>query len=384
MHLIAEYGILRIVFRLQKTTLWDLSAQSEVAGLRPQQSVNRESEIIMKKTMLLLAMLSFVSLCWAGSAQEDASERLHNAANVLREIMDAPDNGIPEEVLEHGKCVAVVPHMVKGGFIVGGKGGKGVATCRTANGWSAPAFITISGGSWGLQIGLEAVDLVMIIQNEKGMQKLLSSNFQIGADASAAAGPVGRHASAGTDWKLDTEILTYSRAKGAFAGITLEGASIRQDNDSRRAIYGRNVPTRSLLLGKVAAPSAAQPFLAAIRGAKAQAVTEGKAEDKPKARKASKANENVSVTGCLRSADQEHEVSITTRDGKRWYLKSPTIALDNLLGHLVTVTGRPQKSTVAGKTGEKGEGEGVVKASIKDEDAELRVTSLTMVSDSCK
>ena len=148
--------------------------------------------------------------------------------------MGMPDNGIPEEVLEHAKCVAVVPHMVKGGFVFGGKGGKGVATCRTANGWSAPAFITISGGSWGLQIGVEAVDLVMIIQNEKGMQKLLSSNFQLGADASAAAGPVGRHASAGTDWKLDTEILTYSRAKGAFAGLTLEGASIRQDDDSRQ------------------------------------------------------------------------------------------------------------------------------------------------------
>jgi lipid-binding SYLF domain-containing protein len=163
--------------------------------------------------------------------------------------------------------------MVKGGFIFGGKGGKGVATCRTANGWSGPAFITISGGSWGLQIGVEAVDVVLIIQNEKGMQKLLSSNFQIGADASAAAGPVGRHAEAGTDWKLDTEILTYSRAKGAFAGLTLEGASLRQDDDSRHAIYGRNVTTRAILLGKVAAPSVAKPFLAEVREAKAQAVS---------------------------------------------------------------------------------------------------------------
>ena len=192
----------------------------------------------MKKVMFLLAMLGLGTLCWAGTAREDATDRLDNATKVVHEIMGAPDNGIPEEVLEHAKCVAVVPHMVKGGFIFGGKGGKGVATCRTANGWSAPAFITISGGSWGLQIGVEAVDLVMIIQNEKGMQKLLSSNFQLGADASAAAGPVGRHASAGTDWKMDTEILTYSRAKGAFAGLTLEGASIRQDNDSRHAIYG--------------------------------------------------------------------------------------------------------------------------------------------------
>ncbi len=235
----------------------------------------------MKKAMFLLAMLGLGTLGWAGTGREDATERLDNATNVVREIMNAPDSGIPEEVLEHARCVAVVPHMVKGGFIFGGKGGKGVATCRTASGWSAPAFITISGGSWGLQIGVQAVDLVMIVQNEKGMQKLLESNFQLGADASAAAGPVGRHASAGTDWKLDTEILTYSRAKGAFAGLTLEGASIRQDNDSRRAIYGRKVTTRALLLGKVPAPAVAQPFLAEIRKAKAQAVAE-EAKEKDK------------------------------------------------------------------------------------------------------
>jgi lipid-binding SYLF domain-containing protein len=234
----------------------------------------------MKKTMFAVAMLGVGTLCWAGSAREDASERLENATTVVHEIMGMPDKGIPEEVLEHAKCIAVVPHMVKGGLIFGGKGGKGVATCRTANGWSAPAFITISGGNWGLQIGVEAVDLVMIVQNEKGMQKLLSSNFHVGGDASAAAGPVGRHAEAGTDWKMDTEILTYSRAKGVFAGLTLEGASIRQDSDSRHAIYGHNVTTRSLLLGKVPAPTVAEPFLAAIRGAKAQAVAEGKAETK--------------------------------------------------------------------------------------------------------
>ena len=234
----------------------------------------------MKKVMFVLAMLSLGTLCWAGSAREDATERLGNATSVMHEIMGMPDKGIPEEVLEHAKCVAVIPHMVKGGFIFGGKGGKGVATCRTKDGWSAPAFITISGGNWGLQIGVEAVDVVMIIQNEKGMQRLLSSNFQVGGDASAAAGPVGRHAEAGTDWKMDTEILTYSRAKGAFAGLTLEGASIRQDNDSRRAMYKSNITTRAILLGRVPAPSAAEPFLAEIRGAKAQAVAEGKAEQR--------------------------------------------------------------------------------------------------------
>jgi lipid-binding SYLF domain-containing protein len=242
----------------------------------------------MKKVTFVLAVFALGTLCWAGSGREDATERLDNAKQVLHEIMGMPDKGIPEEVLEHAKCVAVIPHMVKGGLVFGGKGGKGVATCRTANGWSAPAFITISGGSWGLQIGVEAVDVVLIVQNEKGMQKLLESNFQIGADASAAAGPVGRHAEAGTDWKMDTEILTYSRAKGAFAGLTLEGASIRQDNDSRHAIYGRNVTTRALLLGKVEAPAVAEPFLAEVRGAKAQAVAEGKAEAKEEAKEKDK------------------------------------------------------------------------------------------------
>src|SRR5438094_2450357 len=187
----------------------------------------------MKKVMFLLAMLSLGTLCWAASAREDATERLENAGNVLHEIMAAPDKGIPEEVLEHAKCIAVVPHMMKGGFIIGAKQGKGVATCRTAEGWSAPAFFTVGGGSFGAQIGVESVDLVMIL-NEKGMQRLIASKFEIGGDASAAAGPVGRHASANTDWKLDTEILTYSRAKGAFAGATLEGASVRRDDDSTR------------------------------------------------------------------------------------------------------------------------------------------------------
>src|SRR6202035_658774 len=334
----------------------------------------------MKKVLIFVAMLGLGSLCWAGTAREDVTERLDNATNVLHEIMGMPDNGIPEEVLEHAKCVAVVPHMVKAGFIFGGKGGKGVATCRTANGWSAPGFITISGGSWGLQIGVEAVDLVMIIQNEKGMQKLLSSNFQLGADASAAAGPVGRHASAGTDWKLDTEILTYSRAKGAFAGLTLEGASIRQDDDSRHAIYGRKVTTRTLLLGKVPAPTAARPFLAAIRGAKAQAVAEGKGE--PKSEVKSEAKENVTVTGCLQRGGDAGEFSMIARDGKTWELHSANIKLDNHLGHTVTVIGpRTHESKAQEKAEEKREG--VVKASNKEEYADLDVTSLKMVSETC-
>src|SRR5690242_13656718 len=200
------------------------------------------------------------SMAWA-SAKEDSEERLQNAANVLKEIMDAPDKGIPEEVLDNAKCIVVVPHLIKAGFIVGGKHGRGVATCRTANGWSAPAFISVGGGSWGLQIGVEGVDLVMLVMNEKGLQHLLSSKFQISGEGSAAAGPVGRHASAGTDWKLNTEMLTYSRSKGAFAGLTLEGAVIEKDEDSTEAVYGRNASYRSILSGKVPAPASTEAFL---------------------------------------------------------------------------------------------------------------------------
>src|SRR5437762_8522851 len=145
----------------------------------------------------------------------------------------------------------VVPHLIKGGFIVGGKHGRGVASCRTANGWSAPAFVSVGGGSWGLQIGAEGVDLVMLVMNEKGLQHLLSSKFQISGEGSAAAGPVGRHASAGTDWKLNTELLTYSRSKGAFAGLTLEGAVVQQDADSTISVYGRDVTFQSVLKGNV-------------------------------------------------------------------------------------------------------------------------------------
>ncbi|MDR3414370.1 MAG: lipid-binding SYLF domain-containing protein [Formivibrio sp.] len=228
----------------------------------------------MKKFMTLVAVLSLSSFGWAASDREATTDRLDHAGAVLHEIMAAPDKGIPEEVIEHAKCIAVVPHMLKGGFVFGAENGRGVATCRTASGWSAPAFFAITGGSWGLQIGIEGVDLVMIIQNDKGMQQLLSSQFQLGADASAAAGPVGRHASANTDWKLETEILTYSRAKGAFAGLTLNGASIRRDDDSTEAIYGHDITTRRILQGDIAVPAAAHAFLDAVRDAKAQAVAE--------------------------------------------------------------------------------------------------------------
>ena len=226
----------------------------------------------MKKIMTVVALLSLTSIGWAATNREATVDRMDHAGRVLHEIMAAPDKGIPEEVLEHAKCVAVVPHLLKGGFVIGAENGRGVATCRTADGWSAPAFFTITGGSWGLQIGVEGVDLVLIIQNDKGMQRLIGSGFELGADASAAAGPVGRHASADTNWKLETEVLTYSRAKGLFAGVTLNGASIRRDDDSTEAIYGHDVPTRRILQGDEAVPASAQSFLDAVRDAKAQAI----------------------------------------------------------------------------------------------------------------
>jgi len=226
----------------------------------------------MKKIMTLVALLSMTSIGWADSDREATNDRLDHAGRVMHEIMAAPDKGIPEEVLEHAKCVAVVPHLLKGGFVVGAQNGRGVATCKTANGWSAPLFFSLTGGSFGLQIGVEGVDLVMIIQNERGMRQLLSSKFELGADASVAAGPVGRHASANTDWKMEAEILTYSRARGAFAGLTLNGASIRHDEDSTRAIYGHNVSNHKILQGEVAMPAGANTFLTAIRSAKAQAI----------------------------------------------------------------------------------------------------------------
>jgi len=228
----------------------------------------------MKKTMSLLLMgfISLVGTCaWAGSAREDSVARLQSSVDVLHAIMATPDKGIPEEVLSNAKCILVVPDLIKGGFIFGGKHGRGVASCRTSDGWSAPAFVSVGGGSWGLQIGVEGVDLVMLVMNDQGFQHLLSSKFQLTGEGSAAAGPVGRHASAGTDWKMNTQVLTYSRSKGAFAGLTLEGAVVQQDDDSTRAIYGKNMKFRNILSGKVSTPESAEAFVKAVQDAGLQA-----------------------------------------------------------------------------------------------------------------
>lgn len=225
----------------------------------------------MKKCMFLLALLCYPSLCRA-SDRQDAVNRLDHAAIVMHEIMNASDQRIPDRIMRRARCVAVVPHLIKGGFVFGAEEGKGVATCRTASGWSAPAFIQMGGGSWGTQIGGESVDLVMVIKGTRGMQKLLSSKFEIGRDASVAVGPLGRHSSENTDVNFNALILTYSRAQGAYLGMTFDGAVIRQDSSSRRALYGPRVTTRELLLGRVPPPPAARSFLSAVRGAKAQAV----------------------------------------------------------------------------------------------------------------
>src|SRR5438093_11419723 len=219
----------------------------------------------MKKVLavwVLVASLCFLSIAADESTKETkAADRARAAAEVLNEIQGAPDNRIPQEVLGSAECVAVVPSMLKGGFVFGAKYGRGLASCRTPKGWSAPAFFIVKGGSFGLQIGGQAVDLVMLIMNQDGMKNLLSSQFKLGADASVAAGPVGRHAAADTDWKLKAQVLSYSRARGLFAGLELSGAVVEQDKDSTRELYGRMVPFSTSLTGTIDAQPTAYPYL---------------------------------------------------------------------------------------------------------------------------
>lgn len=211
----------------------------------------------------------------SGEDRDKVLARLDDSSKIMNELLGAPDKGIPDDVFKSAKCVAIVPSMVKGGFVFGAEHGRGVATCRTANGdWSAPAFFVITGGSWGLQIGVQAADVVMLIMNDQGMKDLLSSKFKLGANGSVAAGPVGRDASANTDWKMKAEVLAYSRTRGLFAGLTLDGAVIKQDDDSTQALYGRMVGFRPTLTGQVPAPAAAQNFLATVRHSKSEATAE--------------------------------------------------------------------------------------------------------------
>jgi lipid-binding SYLF domain-containing protein len=216
---------------------------------------------------ILASVVLIVSLALpvvADSDRDDDIERIHRSAQVFKEIMSTPDKAIPQELLESAKCIAIVPGEKKVAFMFGGRYGKGLATCRTARGWSAPLFLAVSGGSFGLQIGASSTDIVMLIMNDNGMQSLLSDKFKIGADATTAAGPVGRHVAAGTDLKLTAEILTYSRSKGAFAGVSLDGAVVEADKSGDRALYGSNVNRQETLEAKVKTPEAAESLLKEI------------------------------------------------------------------------------------------------------------------------
>jgi len=216
----------------------------------------------MNKLVLALLVLGLATSSFAAddSADNKAADRVKAAATVLEEIQSAPDTGIPDEVMGSAECVAVVPSMLKAGFVFGARYGRGVASCRTPKGWSDPAFFTIQGGSFGLQIGGQAVDLIMLIMNQKGMDNLLHSKFKLGADASVASGPVGRHAAADTDWKMRAQVLSYSRARGAFAGLELNGAIVKVDRESTLEFYGKMQPFDATLQ-TANNPQAALPFL---------------------------------------------------------------------------------------------------------------------------
>ena len=229
--------------------------------------------LVLGATFLLLGALG-----WSQDEKDQTSiqKRIDASANVLNEIMGTPDKAIPDKVMRDSKCIAVVPSMVKIAVGFGGSHGKGVAVCRLASGrWSAPAPITITGGSWGLQLGGQAIDLVLVVMNQQGMEHLLSSKFKIGGEASAAAGPVGRDAGADTDWKMKAEILTYSRARGLFAGVDLSGSAVTQDKDETHLLYGKFLPFHDILTGKVAPPAGSGALESTLRKYASQADAHG-------------------------------------------------------------------------------------------------------------
>jgi lipid-binding SYLF domain-containing protein len=216
----------------------------------------------MKYGAGLMLMLS--TAMWCGAADNSPEKHIRESAAVLSEIMNAKDNGIPEDLLQKAYCVGVIPNLKRAGFIVGVKYGKGIVTCRNGNGWSAPEIARIEGGSIGLQIGAGETDVVFIVMNERGMEKLMRDKFTLGGDASVMAGPVGRSAQAATDAEMHADILAYSRSRGIFAGILLEGATLRPDNDDDRALYGSNVTPQEILHGEVRPPAAGEQLYAEL------------------------------------------------------------------------------------------------------------------------
>ena len=235
--------------------------------------------MLIKKTLSLLAV---ILLCVFGFARDEGDraklqDRLDKAGTILNQITSAPDKGIPQDILAHSECVGVIPTMMKAGFGIGGEYGQGVVTCRTGKGWSAPAFYRLGGGTFGLQIGGEAVDVVMLFMNDQGVQSLMAHRVKIGADASASAGPVGRTAAADTNIVLHSEILTYSRSKGIFAGVSLKGSWFEQNAGDTRSFYGREINFRNILDGSIHPPQGSEPFLVAVRKDFGQArIAEGK------------------------------------------------------------------------------------------------------------
>jgi SH3 domain-containing YSC84-like protein 1 len=218
----------------------------------------------LKKYAASLALLCLAPILYAVQPENGAQKRVTASAEVLSEILHAKDRGIPEDLLAKAQCVGIVPSLKRAGFIVGAKYGKGEVVCRTARGWSGPSTIRIEGGSFGFQIGAGETDLVFIVMNQHGVRDLMKDKFTLGGDATAMAGPVGRSSEAQTDALMRAEILGYSRAHGIFAGVALEGSTLRPDNDDNRALYGRDVTQREILTGRVARPAVAKPIYAEL------------------------------------------------------------------------------------------------------------------------
>jgi lipid-binding SYLF domain-containing protein len=221
---------------------------------------------MLKRLLIVTTLVVLATLTAVASDREDDINRTNKAAQVFKEIMSTPDQGIPQNLLESAKCIAIIPGDVKFAFIFGGSYGRGLATCRTEHGWSAPLFVAIDSGSVGYQIGGSSTDIVMLFMNDHALQSLMSDKFKLGADASVAAGPVGRNAAAGTDLKLNAEILSYSRSKGIFAGVSLDGAVMQADKSGDKAMYGDDVNRHEILDGKVAVPESAQALVHELGG----------------------------------------------------------------------------------------------------------------------
>ena len=229
----------------------------------------------MRKGFIVVTVLLAAASAAAAAPSKNESGRVTDAAKVVREIWAAPDKGIPESIWQRARCVAVIPDVKKAAFVVGGEYGKGVVSCRTGNGWSAPVFLKLEKGSFGAQIGAESTDVVLLVMNERGIERLLQDKVTLGADASLAAGPLGRTGAAETDAQVTAEMLSYSRARGLFAGIDLSGGVLRPDNSADQSFYGHAIAERKVLLEKAAVPRtpAVRSFIAALSGAPHQSAS---------------------------------------------------------------------------------------------------------------